>query len=70
MHTHQPGVFAALVTPLNEDESVDLESLERPVEWVLKGGIKGIFFGSSIAEGAAFLDRTRVDTRIFDAPGS
>lgn len=57
---NQPlGVFAATVTPLNEDETIDLESLERLVEWVLQGGVKGIFVGGSIGEGAALRDRER-----------
>lgn len=59
MENQKLGVFAAIVSPLNDDETIDLESLERLVEWVIKGGVKGIFVGGSIGEGAALLDKER-----------
>ncbi|MSU69774.1 MAG: dihydrodipicolinate synthase family protein [Opitutaceae bacterium] len=55
----QHGVIAAVVTPLNDDESIDVESLGRLVEWVLRWGVKGLFVGGSIGEGAALRDRER-----------
>lgn len=42
------GLFVPLVTPLNEDESLDEQGLARVVEYVIAGGVSGIFvLGSS-----------------------
>ncbi len=59
MHDTRPGVVAAVVTPLNDDETIDVESLERLVEWVLRGGVRGFFVGGTMGEGLALLDRER-----------
>jgi 4-hydroxy-tetrahydrodipicolinate synthase len=59
MKKSQYGVIPAVVTPLNDDESIDVESLERLVEWILRWGVKGIFVGGSVGEGSALRDRER-----------
>ncbi len=50
------GVVAALVTPLDEDEHIDVPSLESLLEWVLAGGVKGVFVGGTVGEGPALRD--------------
>ena len=59
MNVSPRGVIPAVVTPLNEDESIDVASLERLIEWVLQSDVKGIFIGGSIGEGAALRDAER-----------
>lgn len=42
------GLIVPLITPLNPDESLDEDGLERIVEYVIEGGVNGIFvLGSS-----------------------
>lgn len=45
------GIYTALVTPMQEDGSLDLASLERLVEHQLKHGIHGFYVGGSTGEG-------------------
>ncbi|MBE7537403.1 MAG: dihydrodipicolinate synthase family protein [Opitutaceae bacterium] len=54
-----PELIAAIVTPLKADESLDVESLERLVEWVLGGGFGGFFVGGTMGEGLALRDSER-----------
>lgn len=54
-----PRVIAAIPTPLNHDETIDVDSLERLIEWVLRGGGEGFFVGGTMGEGFALLDRER-----------
>nr|WP_319513597.1 N-acetylneuraminate lyase [uncultured Cohaesibacter sp.] len=44
------GIFAALLTPFNEDESVNYEALEQLVGFVRKQGLQGIYVGGSSGE--------------------
>ncbi len=37
------GVIVPMVTPLNEDESVDTAAIKRLVEFLISGGVHGIF---------------------------
>ena len=53
------GIVAALVTPLNENETVDQPSLTQLVDRVIKGGVAGVFVGGTIGEGAALRDVQR-----------
>ncbi len=55
----QSGIIAAMVTPLNEDETIDTDSLEKLVERVISGGIVGIFSGGTMGEGPALRDMER-----------
>jgi len=55
----QKGIVVALVTPLDENEKIDVGSLESLLEWVLSGGTVGVFVGGTAGEGLALLDRER-----------
>lgn len=47
------GIVPALITPLNEDETLDLDGLERLIEYQLEGGVHGLFIAGFTGEGAA-----------------
>ena len=53
------GIVPALITPLNEDGSLDMDSLERLIEHQLSAGVHGIFCAGMTGEGAA-LDTVRL----------
>ena len=53
------GVIPALLTPLNEDETIDVPSLENLIEWVLGFDLKGLFVAGTMGEGVALRDRER-----------
>lgn len=53
------GVIPALLTPLNEDETIDVPSLENLIEWVLSFDTKGLFVAGTMGEGVALRDRER-----------
>jgi 4-hydroxy-tetrahydrodipicolinate synthase len=55
----EKGVVVALITPLNQDEGIDACSLDGLIEWVLSGGVNGIFLGGTIGEGPALRDSVR-----------
>ncbi len=45
------GIFPALVTPLNADDSVNLQSLERLIERMYDAGANGLYLCGSTGEG-------------------
>jgi len=45
------GVIPPMVTPLNEDYSLDTESLEKLIHHILEGGVKGLFILGTTGEG-------------------
>ena len=45
------GVIPPMVTPLNEDYSLDTESLEKLINHILEGGAKGLFILGTTGEG-------------------
>lgn len=45
------GLFAALLTPFNEDSSINFDSLEKLVEFNIQNGIDGFYVGGSTGEG-------------------
>ncbi len=47
------GIIPALVTPMNEDESLSEEGLRAVIEHVIKGGVHGIFILGSQGESFA-----------------
>ena len=47
------GIVPALITPLNEDGSLDVASLETLIEYQLAAGVHGIFVAGMTGEGAA-----------------
>lgn len=52
----EAGILPAVITPLNEDETIDVESLEKLVEHLLSTDVKGLFVGGTIGEGGALRD--------------
>lgn len=53
------GIIVPLLTPLNEDESVNFEQLRRLVDHVVDGGVDGILAMGSTGEFARFEPETR-----------
>lgn len=53
------GLIVPLITPLNDDESLDVVGLERLVEHVIRGGVHGIFVLGSSGEFAALDEITK-----------
>lgn len=47
------GIVPALITPLNENGTLDVGSLETLIEYQLAGGVHGIFVAGMTGEGAA-----------------
>lgn len=45
------GLFSALLTPFNEDNSINFDSLEKLVEFNIQNGIDGFYVGGSTGEG-------------------
>ncbi|ULL13660.1 N-acetylneuraminate lyase [Paenibacillus sp. H1-7] len=54
------GIFTALLTPMQEDGSLDLESLNRLVEHQIEQGIKGFYVGGSTGEGFILTSEERM----------
>ncbi|RLF79807.1 dihydrodipicolinate synthase family protein, partial [Thermococci archaeon] len=44
------GVIVPLVTPFNEDYSIDLQALEEHVNYLQKAGVHGIFINATTGE--------------------
>ncbi len=54
------GVIVPILTPLKPDESVDTTSLRRLVNYLLDGGVHGIWASGTTGEFAALSDRERL----------
>ncbi len=63
------GIFAALLTPFNEDESVNYEALEQLVGFIRKQGLQGLYVGGSSGEAMLqpFAERVECLQRAADA---
>lgn len=44
------GIHAAIVTPMHEDESINYDSLQRIIEYLVQGGIHGVLVGGNTGE--------------------
>lgn len=55
------GIYCALVTPLNKDESIDVSGVEKLTEKVLSGGTHGILALGSTGEQIALTSRSKED---------
>lgn len=44
------GIIVPLVTPLNDDESVNVDLLQKHLGWVLEAGVHGVLVGGSMGE--------------------
>ena len=53
------GIIVPLISPLAEDESLDVRGLQRLVEHVITGGVSGIFVLGSSGEGPSLPDETK-----------
>ena len=53
------GIYCALVTPLNPDESVDTQAVQRIVEHMAQGGIDGILALGSTGEQIALTSKAK-----------
>jgi 4-hydroxy-tetrahydrodipicolinate synthase len=53
------GIFTPLVTPLHDDERVDLDSLARLVEFQIKAGVHGLWAMGTTGEFVAFDEEER-----------
>jgi 4-hydroxy-tetrahydrodipicolinate synthase len=54
------GIVPPLVTPLNEDETIDEAGLERQLERMIEAGVHGIFFLGTTGEQPALRDSERL----------
>jgi len=53
------GVFAVLVTPFREDESLDEEGMKAHLDRVIRGGVDGVIVGGSTGEFASLSEEER-----------
>jgi 4-hydroxy-tetrahydrodipicolinate synthase len=53
------GLVVPLITPLNSDETLDESGLERMIDYVITGGVSGIFVLGSSGEFFSLDDRTK-----------
>ena len=44
------GIIPPLVTPLKDNETLDVESLERLIEHLIAGGVHGLFILGTTGE--------------------
>ncbi len=54
------GVIVPILTPLNSDESVDVPSLRRLVNYLIDNGVHGIWVSGTTGEFASLTDRERL----------
>lgn len=66
------GVIIAMPTPLLKNEDIDVSSLHKLIEYVIKEGAHGIMIGGTMGEGTALTDSQRrllVETTVDQAKG-
>ncbi|MDE6384888.1 MAG: dihydrodipicolinate synthase family protein, partial [Eubacterium sp.] len=56
------GLFSALLTPFNEDSSVNYDAMKTLVEFNLENGIDGFYVGGSTGEGLLLTNEDRKET--------
>ena len=63
---HLEGTFTALVTPMNQDGSIDFEALQKLVDWQLEQGIDGLVPCGTTGESATMSagERAEVIARV------
>ena len=54
------GVIVPILTPLNADETVDTASLRRLVDYLVEGGVHGIWAAGTTGEFAALDDEQKL----------
>lgn len=55
------GVFPALTTPFNSDDTLDMPLFERQVEAQLKAGVHGIIIGGSLGEASTLTRKEKFE---------
>ena len=53
------GVVPPLVTLLNSDEDIDEEGMRGLIEYVISGGVRGIFLMGTTGEGMRIREKDR-----------
>jgi 4-hydroxy-tetrahydrodipicolinate synthase len=56
------GSFVALVTPLNQDLSLDVVALEKLIEWHIESGTQGLFIMGTTGEAASLSQSVYFET--------
>ena len=64
------GIIVPLLTPVNEDESINNDALERLINYVIEGGVNAIFVMGSSGEFARFDTDFRFQTWKLSMVGS
>lgn len=59
------GIIPAIITPIAEDGKLDLKLLEKQEEYLIKGGVQGLFVCGGTGEGAYL--KTEEKKKIFQA---
>lgn len=54
------GVITAIPTPLLDNEDVDVQALQKLIDYVIKNGTSGIFVLGNMGEGPALLDSQKL----------
>lgn len=62
---HWKGVYPAVLTPFNDDESIDFDMLKINLESQLEAGIDGIILAGSLGEASTLLNREKNDLLTF-----
>lgn len=44
------GIFVPLITPFNDDESIDFPSYKKVIDFVIEGGVHGLLVGGTTGE--------------------
>lgn len=59
------GIIPAIITPISEDGNIDLKLLEKQAEYLINGGVQGLFVCGGTGEGAYL--KTEEKKRVFRA---
>ena len=59
------GVWPTMITPFNEDKTIDYNSLEKLIEWYIAGGVAGLFAVCQSSEMFALTLEERVQLAAF-----
>lgn len=58
---HLKGIYAPIVTPFNQDESINYPVLEQLIEYLIRNKIAGLVPGGTTGEVYAFTEQERLD---------
>ena len=60
------GIIPPMITPINDDESINEQELRRQVERLIKAGVHGLFVLGTNGEGYILSDKEKVLTVVID----